>query len=176
MDMKNCGRCRETKTVDNFSKDRARTDGLRNNCKYCDSIYHNSASRKQYMQEYYQRRKQEEPEKLEEENRRKQEKRRHDPYTRRKEHDYRLRYDYNLTLETYEKILEEQNYVCEICGKTDPNYNLHVDHNHQCCPYDRSCGNCIRGLICGNCNKALGLIGENIDSLQQIIQYLELRP
>src|SRR4029077_2130187 len=33
---------------------------------------------------------------------------------------------------------------------------LAVDHDHNCCPGAHSCGKCIRGILCGTCNSALG--------------------
>jgi hypothetical protein len=34
-----------------------------------------------------------------------------------------------------------------------------VDHDHTCCPTrERTCGQCIRGLLCGACNTHLGYI------------------
>jgi hypothetical protein len=47
---------------------------------------------------------------------------------------------------------------CEACGSFE---NLCVDHNHDCCGYDKvgnSCGNCIRGVLCTNCNTIEGHI------------------
>lgn len=59
---------------------------------------------------------------------------------------------------------------CSICGVTDRTF--HVDHDHGCCPGARSCGKCVRGLLCSQCNQALGLFGDNTDVLSKAIEYL----
>lgn len=63
-----------------------------------------------------------------------------------------------MTREWYETLLAEQNGCCAICGTTDPGrYTVFcVDHDHACCPGERTCGQCVRGLLCLNCNIALG--------------------
>jgi len=43
--------------------------------------------------------------------------------------------------------------------------SLNVDHDHVTGQ--------IRGLLCGPCNKGLGLLGDNLDSLWKAIHYLE---
>lgn len=58
--------------------------------------------------------------------------------------------------------------VCWICTRSlawrlDPRdlparHGVHVDHDHRCCPGDRSCGLCIRGLAHDSCNKNLGFV------------------
>lgn len=61
---------------------------------------------------------------------------------------------------------------CDICGAKDR--NLHVDHDHNCCG-PRAwpvCGKCVRGLICGHCNRALGMFGDSVAALNAAIEYL----
>lgn len=91
-----------------------------------------------------------------------------------------LRFQYKMTLETYETMLAEQGGVCAICrmpevGRTKGGlvHDLAVDHDHACCPEKgMSCGKCIRGLICGNCNKGLGAFQDNPDFMRAAIAYL----
>jgi hypothetical protein len=77
---------------------------------------------------------------------------------------------YKLTQAAYLDLLEQQNGVCAIC-KLPPNRNyLAVDHDHSCCPGIKTCGECIRGLLCGSCNSFLGRVNDN---LQTAIEYFE---
>lgn len=85
---------------------------------------------------------------------------------------------FNMTLEEYDSLLLAQNNGCAICGKS-PEANgrrLCVDHDHKCCPYkDKSCGKCIRGLLCHDCNVALGGFKDNVDLLRFAAQYVMTR-
>jgi hypothetical protein len=83
--------------------------------------------------------------------------------------------NYNLTLDDYHKLLEEQNYSCKICNLRDTSYRkrLSVDHDHSCCPGEGSCGKCIRGLLCHHCNSGLGNAKDSIEILQKMIDYLK---
>lgn len=81
---------------------------------------------------------------------------------------------YNLTLEDYHNLLQSQNFSCLICKQKDTSFRrrLSVDHDHACCPGEGSCGNCVRGLLCHHCNSALGNVKDNIQTLQNMIEYL----
>lgn len=61
---------------------------------------------------------------------------------------------------------------CEACGAT---HRLTVDHDHQCCSGSESCGQCVRGLLCNNCNSTLGHAKDDLSRLKALILYLESR-
>lgn len=71
-----------------------------------------------------------------------------------------LKYKYKITLEDYDRMLEEQGGGCAVCGSPQPEGRgrFHVDHDHSCCPTDKTCGKCIRGLLCSPCNVRLGVL------------------
>ena len=70
---------------------------------------------------------------------------------------------YGLTLEDYDAMLEKQNDVCAICSQKTEG-NLHIDHNHE--------NNQVRGLLCGKCNRAIGLLNDDISLFTKAITYL----
>jgi hypothetical protein len=39
----------------------------------------------------------------------------------------------------------------------------HIDHDHGCCPGSYTCGQCIRSLLCVNCNKMARSAVEHVD-------------
>ncbi|SDT83772.1 endonuclease domain-containing protein [Gordonia westfalica] len=53
---------------------------------------------------------------------------------------------------------------------------LHIDHDHSCCPPRskqwRTCGQCVRGFLCGSCNRGLGLLKDDPNVLRSAIEYL----
>jgi hypothetical protein len=74
---------------------------------------------------------------------------RESPESRKKSNrKYRIS-SYGLTQELFDLLLEAQQNACGMCH--DPfgdGQLIHVDHNHACCPgKNRSCGECIRGLL-----------------------------
>ncbi len=72
---------------------------------------------------------------------------------------------YGITAEEFKNLQIKQNYVCAICNnKCITGMNLAVDHDHV--------SGKIRGLLCANCNRGLGLFKDNVLSLEQAIIYL----
>lgn len=73
---------------------------------------------------------------------------------------------YGLTVQDYDKMLEEQNGLCAICRQPEPvaNRKLSVDHCHETGK--------IRALLCGPCNKGLGIFEKNKDRFETyLIKY-----
>lgn len=87
---------------------------------------------------------------------------------------YNLKF-YGLTPEKYREMLEEQGGVCKICGQPPCQGRtlLSVDHDHSCCPKGGSCGECVRGLLCEECNKAIGIMRDSPERLRKAADYLE---
>ncbi len=72
---------------------------------------------------------------------------------------YWLKSAYGITVEDYDRMLTEQGGVCDLCKKVEDVFC--VDHDHSCCPGNKSCGRCLRGLLCSDCNLALGKFGSD---------------
>lgn len=85
----------------------------------------------------------------------------------------RLR-DYGISAEQYLLLEERQDHKCAICRRnfSDLKKNPAIDHFHDCCPRGGSCGKCVRGLLCKDCNTALGLMQDLPERLLEAAQYL----
>lgn len=93
---------------------------------------------------------------------------------KRKSRNHHLRMAHSITLEQYEAMLEAQGHACAICkAPNDPKRFLHVDHDHQCCPGNHSCGKCVRSLLCYACNAGLGHFRDSPALLEKAVEYLK---
>ena len=80
---------------------------------------------------------------------------------------------YGLDQATFDAVLAAQGGRCATCGTTEPDgHGWVVDHDHSCCPSARTCGACVRGILCGHCNRALGAAKDSIPTLWSMIRYL----
>jgi hypothetical protein len=88
--------------------------------------------------------------------------------------NWRLARTYKMTLEDYYDLVQKQKKRCIGCNKHQKEFKnlFSVDHDHKCCPGEKSCGKCIRGLLCQPCNLILGNAQDNIKTLQRLIKYL----
>lgn len=82
----------------------------------------------------------------------------------------RIQEKYGLSVDDYQKFMDAQGGQCAVC-KCDLEVPV-VDHDHDCCPGDQTCGNCVRGLLCIVCNVRLGVL-ENTNWIANARTYLE---
>jgi hypothetical protein len=81
--------------------------------------------------------------------------------------DKDLQSTYGINLATYNQMLVEQGRRCKICQapQGDLKRSLCVDHDH-------NTGK-VRGLLCDNCNRSLGLLKDNVNILERAVSYLQ---
>jgi hypothetical protein len=88
------------------------------------------------------------------------------PEMRRKRSLWR---NYGMTEQDFDNLFELQGRCCALCfapgSKRTP--RLCVDHCHETKK--------VRGLLCDNCNRALGLLGDKVEPLERAIEYLNGR-
>lgn len=87
---------------------------------------------------------------------------------------------YGITDEHYAELLAAQGGVCAICKEPEIAKSRHtgeiaalqIDHDHGCCGARQRCGKCVRGLLCGRCNRALGLLRDDPSLIAAAGDYL----
>lgn len=77
---------------------------------------------------------------------------------------HNLKHRYGITEDDYHKMVEDQQCKCKICGNK-PQKPLYVDHCHET--------KRIRGLLCHQCNVALGHMNDDPQRLEKAISYLK---
>lgn len=89
---------------------------------------------------------------------------------------------YNLSAGAFHLMIQPESYKCGNEGCVTPDPVLHVDHDHACCPegshkgrVTRSCGACVRGWLCMQCNNALGLLKDDPQALRGLLNYISRR-
>ncbi len=164
MASKICIKCGELKPIDLFYAQAGMRDGHRNDCKSCMRSRHRAwyQGNREKSIASVQRWREDNPEKYQawlkrnreenKEKRREQSRRTH------------LKRAYGLTQNMFEALVLAQLGKCAICGSLEAP-NLHVDHDHRT--------NKVRGLLCGKCNKAIGLLDDDPDRLMTARGYLK---
>lgn len=70
-----------------------------------------------------------------------------------------------------QRYIEVVNAPCGICGAAGPSQ---IDHDHDCCPANESCGRCVRGPLCWPCNVAAAwATGEHWERVTRARSWIE---
>jgi hypothetical protein len=80
--------------------------------------------------------------------------------------DKKFRQKFGITLADYHRMSAAQGHACAICKtpQSDGGRFFAVDHNHETGK--------VRGLLCGSCNCAIGLLKDSPLVLHSAIEYL----
>jgi hypothetical protein len=157
--MKKCNRCKLEKELIEFGKDKSQRDGVNRKCKKCNCEAQQLRKEEKAAYDKVYRVENKEKLTLREQNRDKE-----------KLRLYKLKTKFALSKEDEEKMLLAQDHKCAICKKPEwvvvrgKVKRLAVDH-------DKKTGK-VRGLLCNNCNRALGMLYENITTLKNMISYI----
>lgn len=152
--MKKCTKCGATRSLEEFHRDRRRSDGRMSRCRECVC-----EEMRRYRREYPERARASKTASY---------RKNYVQTTRR----YRLARLFGITLEEYGALLAAQGGLCAICRRPETTRSrngvdlkvLAVDHDHDT--------NRVRGLLCAQCNKGLGNFGDDPVRLAAAIKYL----
>lgn len=143
---KACSVCRNVKGLDRFYKTKRGLHGRDSRCRACTLAWHKERNGTDGVQTH---------------------KRTYWRYSQ-----------YRVTEEQFDRMLEMQGGKCAICETTEPggrHNSWQIDHDHNCCPSTKSCGECVRGLLCSNCNRALGFFRESPENVRRAYGYMMKR-
>lgn len=163
---KTCSKCKLEKPLSEFYKKEGGKFGVMHACKECIKKYRRTfySNHREHVNQVNKKHYKTEKAKQSRDKRRATKKYKQ---ARRK---YWLKAKYNISPDVYKQLLEKQNGKCAICNQKETVSNqfcimqLAVDHDHKTGK--------IRGLLCKNCNQAIGLLNERIDYLENAKQYL----
>jgi hypothetical protein len=152
--LKECSRCERMQTLNDFYPDGTKFDGVHTICKTCIMAYQNERRAK-------------DPDKYRDYCR---------EYAAKPENVLKAKAKrYNITVEQYEAMKVAQGNACAACRDSFEGLDekhIHVDHDHACCPKNKSCGKCVRAILCWHCNAALGMLRDEAWRVDALGWYL----
>jgi len=83
---------------------------------------------------------------------------------------WNLRKTYRMTEQDYQKLFDAQGGVCAVCSRPETAtragkaMSLAIDHDHETGK--------VRGLLCGRCNTAIGLMSDSPEVLTKAAAYI----
>lgn len=140
--MKTCSVCKKEQPLDNYYNYKNTKDGKSYRCKECDN-----KARQKWTRDNRER-------------------------SSLSSRSRNLKYKYGITLDDYQKLLSKQEGKCGCCGVAENTANFGVnvslsfavDHCHETGK--------VRGLLCNQCNRAVGMLGDTPEGVEKALNYL----
>ena len=86
------------------------------------------------------------------------------PEQKQRAYERQIKRNYGVTVDDYDDMFKQQGGLCAGCKQSNKGARFHIDHCHQT--------GIVRGLLCSKCNIALGLVDDQIETLANLISYL----
>lgn len=156
LEQQTCATCNTTFSIDHFYVKNKETQARLKHCKYCTQERNqnnllNNPNRRAENYKYKNQWSRDNPE--------------------RNRNSY-LKRIYGITSVEYEKIAEDQNHNCAICNKKETKQNIFGNPKRLAVDHCHSTGK-VRGLLCFHCNSSIGKFKEDIETLENAINYLK---
>lgn len=74
---------------------------------------------------------------------------------------------YKINETEYQNLIRLQNNKCKICLNELKSKSIHIDHCHET--------SLIRGVLCSRCNQAIGLLKDNLNSIERAYKYVKFK-
>lgn len=148
--LKFCNGCKEYRSKGDFNTDKTSKDGKGYRCRPCRKKYRRREEVKARTSAYNKKYALDNPELM-----------------KQKDRKNMLKRFWNMSVKEYETLSNKQNGTCALCDKTESN-----PHKRLCIDHDHKTGK-IRGLLCDNHNRAMGLFKDSIEDLEKAIEYLK---
>jgi hypothetical protein len=81
---------------------------------------------------------------------------------------------WGITAKQRRALVDAQGGRCKICGTHESELSraLFLDHDHAHCGDKYGCSECLRGLLCSDCNAAIGLMNDSPELLIVAAEYI----
>lgn len=77
---------------------------------------------------------------------------------------------HGLTAQEVDELIALQG-GCAVCHRRDR--PLQIDHDHRHCPGPVGCRLCVRGALCGRCNKAMWCLDDDVHMAENMVTYMK---
>lgn len=85
---------------------------------------------------------------------------------------YNRKSRYGVTEEQYQAMLTAQGNACAVCKVSFEEDRPCIDHDHNCCKGSKSCGKCVREILCPSCLTLASLMETRFKYSTDLFNYL----
>lgn len=87
---------------------------------------------------------------------------------------HRRKWLFGVDAAKFQAMLDAQGGCCALCKLDLTGRETFIDHDHACCigKSKRTCGKCVRAILCRRCNQGLGMFDDDPELLVAAAMYV----